>query len=378
MTHKIPFGDLRRQHTELKGELEKCISHVLDSGWFILGKQVENFENNFAEYCGKSYGVGVGNATDALFLCLKAQDIGRGDEVITVANTAIPTCSAIVASGARPVLVDAGEDYLIDAKQIEEAITPRTRAIIPVHLYGKVCDMNKIFHIAHKRDIKVIEDCAQAHGSKYRGLSVPIMGLGCFSFYPSKNLGACGDGGMIVTNNNETAEKLKLIRNYGQPKTYVSTTAGYNSRLDEMQAAILNLKLKHLDKWNKRRNELADIYDSELENIVQIPNPSSSHGSKPEHVYHLYVISSLLPACSPPVQRDALKDYLAEKGIETKVHYPVPIHLQPGFANLGYKEGDFPNSERFSKQILSLPMYPELKNEEVHYICKKIKEFRQS
>lgn len=364
MAEKIPFGDLKRQHEFLRKELEAVFRRNLDSGWFILGRELEKFEMDFAAYCGREYGVGVGNATDALFLALRAQGIGQGDEVITVANTAIPTVSAIVASGARPVLVDAGEDYLMDTSKIERVITPRTRAIVPVHLYGQTCDMATIKGLALKKDLQVIEDCAQAHGAEYCGVRTPVCGIGCFSFYPSKNLGAMGDGGAIVTSGAILADKLRLIRNYGQPKTYVSTTAGYNSRLDELQAAILGLKLRYLDAWNKRRREIAEIYNRALQGIVETPKENEGNF----HVYHLYVIRT--------PKREDLKDYLSAKGIDTKIHYPVPIHLQLGFADLGYKEGDFPNSERYSKEILSLPMFPELRDEEVVKVCEEVKNWK--
>jgi dTDP-4-amino-4,6-dideoxygalactose transaminase len=361
---KIPFGDLKRQHELLRSELEQAFSKNLASGWFILGKELEKFEEDFAGYCGRKYGIGVGNATDAIFLTLKAQGIREGDEVITVANTAIPTCSAIVASGAKLVLVDTKKDYLMDTSKIGRAITPETKAIIPVHLYGQTCNMETTLKIAEAHHLRIIEDCAQAHGAKQLGQRTPIKGTGCFSFYPSKNLGAMGDGGIIVTDDKELAEKLRLIRNYGQPQTYVSTEPGYNSRLDELQAAILGIKLKHLEVWNARRREIAHIYNSLLEGLVETPKENTGNS----HVYHLYVIKTQ--------KRDDLKDYLRTRGIDTKVHYPVPIHLQPGFASLGYKPGDFPNSEKYSQEILSLPMFPELRDEEVVRICEEVKNWR--
>lgn len=360
----IPLGDLKRQHAEIKKEVEEAVQRVLDSGWFILGKETEEFEKEFAEYCGASFGVGVGNGTDAIFLALKSLDIGQGDEVITAANTAIPTVSAIVASGAKPVLIDCGEDYLIDVNQIEGKITEKTKAIIPVHLYGQVCNMDRILEIAKERNVSVIEDCAQAHGAEYKGEKVPISNIGCFSFYPSKNLGADGDGGMIVTNNEETAKKLKLIRNYGQEGTYSSIRQGYNSRLDEIQAAILGVKLKHLDKWNAKRRKLAEVYNSLLldSNVLL----SIIHEDR-KSIFHLFVVRSQ--------KRDELINFLKEKGISAKIHYPVPIHLQKGFKHLGYVEGDFPITEKFSKEILSLPMFPELTEGEVKKICETMKKF---
>jgi len=360
----IPLGDLKRQHAGIKKEVEGAVQRVLDSGWFVLGKETEEFEKEFAEYCGKDFGVGCGNGTDAIFLALKVLDIGQGDEVITSANTAIPTVSAIVASGAKPVLVDCGEDYLIDVNKIKEKITERTRAIIPVHLYGQACDMDKILEIAEQKNISVIEDCAQAHGTEYKGKKVPIGDIGCFSFYPSKNLGADGDGGMVVTGDEEIAKKLKLIRNYGQEGVYSSIIQGYNSRLDEIQAAILRVKLKYLDKWNEKRRKLAEIYNSLLlDSNVLLP---IAHKDR-KHIFHLYVVRN--------EKRDELINYLKEKEIAAKIHYPVPIHLQEGFKHLGYNLGEFSMTEKFSKEILSLPMFPELSEGEIRKVCEAMKNF---
>ena len=349
---------MKRQHAKIKGEVEEAVQKVLDSGWFVLGKEVEEFEKEFADYCGGGFGVGVGNGTDALFLALKALDIGAGDEVITVANTAIPTVSAIVACGAKPVLVDCGEDYLIDVDKIEEKITDKTKAIIPVHLYGQVCYMDKIFEIVREKNISIVEDCAQAHGAEYKGKKVPVGDIGCFSFYPSKNLGADGDGGAVVTRDEELAKKLKLIRNYGQEGVYSSIMQGYNSRLDEMQAAILRVKLKHLDEWNEKRRKLAGVYNSVLTGGIVKPKIHEDR----VHVFHLYVIRV------ETGKRDRSMDYLKEREIGSKIHYPIPIHLQPGFAHLGYSEGDFPVAEKYSKEILSLPMFAELSEEEVREV----------
>ena len=360
----IPLGDLKRQHDEIKDEIEEAVLNVLNSGWFILGRELEEFEKEFALYCERKFAIGVGNGTDALFLVLKALDIGNGDEVISVANTAIPTISAISASGAKAVLVDCQKDYLIDAERIEDAITERTKAIIPVHLFGQCCNMDKIFEIAKKHNLIVIEDCCQAHGAEYNGKKTPIGEIGCFSFYPSKNLGADGDAGMIVTDNEAVAEKLKLIRNYGQEKIYSSVIQGYNSRLDEIQAGILRVKLKHLDEWNEKRRNLAGLYSSLLKDNKNIILPAENPGNK--HVYHLHVIRA--------EKRDKLMEFLKQKNIICKIHYPIPIHLQKGFENLG-KKGDFPNSEKFSGEILSLPIFPELAEEEVKEVCRAIDEF---
>ena len=359
----IPLGDLKRQQESIIDEVKDAVNRVLNRGWFVLGKELENFEKQFANYCGEEFGIGVGNGTDAIFLALKALNIGVGDEVITAANTAIPTVSAIVATGAKPVLVDCREDYLIDVNQIELKITEKTKAIIPVHLYGQACDMDRVLEIAKAKNLDVIEDCAQAHGAEYNGKKVPIGDIGCFSFYPSKNLGADGDGGMVVTNNPELDKKLRLIRNYGQEKVYSSIMQGYNSRLDEIQAAILSVKLKYLDKWNEKRKKLADFYNSLLSEKIIKPKIYNNRS----HIFHLYVIRS--------EKQDELLNYLKEKEIAGKIHYPVPIHLQKGFKHLGYNMGDFPVAEKFSKEILSLPIFPELTEKEVRKVCEEINNF---
>ena len=357
---EIPFGDLKRVYKELKSEIDKNISMVLDKGWFILGENVKSFEEEFANYCGAKLGVGVANGTDALTLSLKAYCIKKDDEVITPANTAIPTISAIISANAKPVFVDVKKDYTIDPEKIVENITEKTKAIIPVHLYGQSCDMAKIIEIAKKHNIKVIEDCAQAHGAEYKGKKVPISDVGCFSFYPSKNLGCYGDGGMVVTNDEMIKEKLLLLRNYGQKERYYHVSEGVNSRLDEIQAAILRVKLKHLDKWNERRREIAKTYN---ENLKEVIIPLENENCKP--IYHLYVVRSK--------NRDKLKEHLIKNGIGCAIHYPIPAHLQE-MCN-GLNNNSFPNTELFSKEILSLPIYPYLKDEEIEFIINKINEF---
>jgi len=349
----ISFIDLKRQYESIRNEIDESIKKVLENGYFVLGKELESFEKNFASYCNKEYGIGVGNGTDAIFLALKALGIGKEHEVISVPNTAIPTIAAIVATGAKPVFVDIKEDYLIDEKKIERAITKKTRAIIPVHLYGNSCEMDKILEIAKKHNLAVIEDCCQAHGTEYKNKKVPIGNIGCFSFYPSKNLSCYGDGGMIITSSKEIADKLKLLRNYGQEDRYHAYINGYNSRLDEIQAAILNAKLKYLDKWNERRREIARKYDSGLKNIIKIPIENKNI----KHVYHLYVVRSK--------NRDKLIEHLKKKNIASLIHYPIPLHLQKAYSYLGYKEGELPVAETISKEIVSLPCYPELTDEEV-------------
>lgn len=359
----IPFGNLKKHYFLIKDEIDSAILEVLESGWFILGERVSSFEKKFANYCDKEFGIGVGSGTDALLLSLLAYGINQGDEVITVPNTAIPTISAIIASGARPVFVDINENYLIDVDKIEAAITPKTKAIVPVHLYGQACDMNRVIELANKYNLAIIEDCAQSHGAKHNGKKVPISETGAFSFYPSKNLGAFGDAGMVVTGNKNIANKLKKLRNYGQSDRYYAESQGYNSRLSDIQAAILDVKLKYLDKWNERRQNIAETYDLLLKELVK--TPLNQNGSR--HVYHLYVVRH--------EKREELQKYLEKRGIKTIIHYPIPLHLQPAYRYLGYNEGDFPNTEKFCKEILSIPIFPELEDEEVKKIVEVIKEF---
>jgi len=359
----VTFGNLKRNYFSIKKEIDEAAERVLNSGWFILGKELESFEKEFANYCGKKYGVGVGNGTQALELALKSFDIGKGDEVITVPNTSPFTALGIIESGAKPVFVDIGEDYLIDVKKIEKAITEKTKAIMPVHLYGQACDMAPIIEIAEKHNLVIIEDCCQAHGAEYEGKKVPVSNIGCFSFYPSKNLGAFGDAGIIVTNNEKAAEKIRILRNGGQKIRDDVQVIGINSRLDEIQSAILRAKLKYLNKWNEKRREIAKNYNAELKNFAELPIENKNG----KHVYHLYVIRN--------EKRDELKRYLAEMEIETGIHYSIPLHLEKAFSYLGYKEGDFPKTEKYAREILSLPMYPELTEEEIGKIIKTIKEF---
>ncbi|MEK6829949.1 MAG: DegT/DnrJ/EryC1/StrS family aminotransferase [Nanoarchaeota archaeon] len=362
----IPFVDLKRGHEKIKEEINEAIERVVyNQSSFILGKEGEFFEREFAGFCGKNYAVGVNSGTDALELALIASGVKKGDEVILPSNTAIPTAMAISSIGAVPVFADINEDFLINPSDLEKKITEKTRAIIPVHLYGLACDMQKINDIAKGNNLSVIEDCCQAHGAEYRGKRVPISEIGCFSFYPSKNLGALGDGGMVVTSRKDISNKLKLLRNYGQRDKYHASILGRNSRLDEIQAAILGVKLKYLDEWNSKRRENALIYDSELSNVVKIPE---GHDNR-KHVYHLYVIRT--------ENRDGLMKHLRENEIGHLIHYPKPLHLQEAFSYLGYKEGDFPNAERYSKEIISLPMFPELTREEIIQVSKKIKEFTE-
>lgn len=356
---KIPFTGLGGQYNSIKEEIDNAIKAVLTGGRYILGKKVEQFENNFAGYCGVKYGIGMASGTDALHLALLACGLGKGDEVITVSYTATPTVLAIIYTGAKPIFVDIdAESYTIDVDEVEEKITKKTKAILPVHLYGQSADMDPLIKLARKYKLKIIEDACQAHGAEYKGKKVGSLGdIGCFSFYPTKNLGGYGDGGMAVTNNKKLAERLMMLRNYGMKKQYHSIIKGFNSRLDELQAAVLDVKLKKLDEWNNRRRRIAKMYDEYLEGVV---TPMEKDYSK--HVYHLYVIR-----CG---NRDEAQKKLANAGVETLIHYPVPIHQQEAFAD--FKNVSLPVSERFSKEILSIPVYPSLTDEQLENISQKI------
>ncbi|WP_445475520.1 DegT/DnrJ/EryC1/StrS family aminotransferase [Methanococcoides methylutens] len=364
---KVPFVDLKRQYISIKDEIDTGINNVLENTQFILGENVAAFEEEFAHYCGAKYAIGVASGSDALTLSLKALGIGEGDEVITVPNTFIATVDAISRNNAKPVFVDIDpETYNIDVTKITEKITEKTKAIIPVHLYGQPTDMDPILKIAEEYNLKVIEDACQSHGAEYKNKRVGSLGdVGCFSFYPGKNLGAYGDGGIIVTNKFEMAEKIKMLRNYGQRVKYYHDFIGFNSRLDEVQAMILRKKLKYMDKWNGMRKSHASEYEELLNDLPDVTLPSEQNDRT--HVYHLYVIQS--------PKRDALQKWLSSNGIATGIHYPVPIHLQQAYRELGYQEGDFPVTEEYAKNILSLPMFPELTTDEVNYVCQRVKEF---
>lgn len=337
---------------------------VLDSGWFVLGEQVEAFEREFAEYCGARYAVGVGSGTEALHLGLLALGVEPGDEVITVAFTAVPTATAIWLAGARPVFVDVDPGtYTMDPSQVEDRITPRTKVILPVHLYGHPADLDPLLDVARRHGLGVLEDAAQAHGARYRGRPIGSIGdATAFSFYPTKNLGACGDGGMVTTSDPKLAEKLRLLRNYGQRSRYVHEVQGANSRLDEVQAALLRVKLAKLEGWNAERRRRADEYRARLRGVV-VPREESWA----RHVWHLYVVRS--------EQRDALQEHLRARGVGTLIHYPTPVHLQPAFRWLGLPEGSLPNTERLAGEILSLPLYPELPLSDVAYVAEQVNAF---
>ncbi|AEH25420.1 DegT/DnrJ/EryC1/StrS family aminotransferase [Pyrococcus yayanosii] len=358
----IPFVDLKREYHEIKEEIDSAIQRVLESGWFILGEELRKFEEEFAKYLGVKHVIGVNSGSDALYLAVKALGIGPGDEVITVSHTFISTVDAIVRNGAKPVFVDIDpETYTIDVNQIEKAITERTKAIIPVHIYGHPADMDPIMRIAEEYGLYVIEDASQAHGAEYKGRKVGSIGhVACFSFYPTKNLGAYGDAGAIVTNDYELAEKLRMMRNYGSLKKYYHEFIGVNSRLDEIQATILRVKLRHLDEWNDRRRRIAKIYNELLEDSEVIV-PVEKEWAK--HVYHLYVIRHK--------DRDKLQQHLLKNGIKTQIHYPVPVHLQKAYLDLGIRM-KLPVTERISLEILSLPIYPWLKEKEIVKTCSLI------
>jgi len=364
---RIEANDLRPQHLEMRGEIHAALEQVLDDGWFVLGKQGEGFEREFADFCGVAHCVGVGSGTEAIHLALLACGVEPGDDVVTVSLTAVPTASAISFAGARPVFVDVDpRGFNMDPSRLEDAITPKTRAIIPVHLYGQMADMDPILEVARRRGIPVIEDACQAHGAEYRGRRAGSIGaLAAFSFYPTKNLGACGDGGAVTTDDPEIADRLQLLRNYGQRKRYYHESKGFNSRLDEMQAAILRAKLRRLDRWNEARRKKAALYNSLLKGVLC---PTEAEYAR--HVYHQYVIRT--------AHRDDLKRFLADQGIGTLIHYPVPVHLQEAYRDLGLSRGALPVTERCAEEILSLPLYPELPDEQISEVAEAINRFGQT
>lgn len=362
---KVSFLELKEQHRRLGDELRSAIDRVLESGWFALGPEVEAFEDAFARYLGSPHCVGVNSGTAALHLSLLALGIGPGDEVITVPHTFIATVEAITAVGARPVLVDVDPlSYTMDPRKAQAAITAKTRAIIPVHLCGQTADMQALNTIAQERRIAVIEDACQAHGAEFQGRKAGTLGnVGCFSFYPSKNLGSCGEGGAVVTSDPKVAERVRMLRNHGSLGKFGHAFPGFNFRMEALQGAVLSAKLKHLDQWNNARRALARRYDQALSGCG-ITTPAEMPYAR--HVYHLYIIQ-----CE---ERDRLRDGLAARGIETGLHYPVPVHLEKAYSDLDYRAGDFPVSERLAQQSLSLPIYPELSPEAVDYVASNLRE----
>lgn len=359
LNKNIPFLDLKAAYLELKEELDAAYHSVVDSGWYVLGKEVDAFEAEFASFCGVRHCVGVGNGLDALHLILRAMDIGPGDEVIVPANTYIATWLAASYAGATPVPVEPDEQtYNINSTGIEAAITTRTKAILVVHLYGQPADMDPIIDIARRYNLKVIEDVAQAHGARYKGQRTGSLGDAAgFSFYPGKNLGAFGDGGAVTTNDAGLAERIRTLRNYGSKVKYHNEQKGFNSRLDELQAALLRVKLKYLDSWNARREILAGRYMLALQ-ATGLQLPYVPEWAQP--VWHLFVIG-----CS---NREQLQHQLTEAGIGTMIHYPVPPHLQPAYAELGLKDGSFPISERIHSTVLSLPMWPQMAENQIQTV----------
>ena len=356
----IQLVDLNAQYHTIKSEVDSAIQRVIDSSAFVGGKEVKRFEAEFAAYCETKACVGVGNGTDALFLTLKAMGIGPGDEVITVAHTFIATSEAISMTGARPVFVDIKEDtMLMDPALLERAITPRTKAIVPVHLYGQPCDLDAIIEIAERHGLKVIEDAAQAHGARWRGRRVGSIGdAACFSFYPGKNLGAYGDAGAVVSQDEELIERIRMLANHGRLEKYTHKMEGVNSRLDGLQAAILRVKLRHLDEWNESRRRLADYYMERL-TFPDLILPLVSESAQP--VWHLFVVRS--------GERDRLQAQLKSEGVATGVHYPVPLHVQPAYEHMAIPHGTLPITERVAKEVVSLPMYPELTEDNIDSVC---------
>ncbi len=348
----IPLLDLKAQYASIKSEVDTAVLSVLASGQYTLGDEVASLEREFADYCGVRHAIAVNTGTSALHLSLLAAGVSPGDEVITVPFTFIATASAICYTGARPVFVDVEPQTLtIDPAQVEAKITSRTKAIIPVHLYGQMADMDAITTIADRYGIAVIEDACQAHGAEYKGRRAGSIGLsGCFSFYPGKNLGACGEAGMAVTNDDDQADAMRMLRDWGQSQRYHHALKGFNYRMDAIQGAILRVKLRHIEGWTEKRRAHASRYTSLLETMSDLRAPVETIGRR--HVYHVYAIRSR--------GRDRLRQALAEQGIQSGLHYPIPVHLQPAHADLAYGEGDFPVSEAAAREVLSLPIYPEM------------------
>jgi dTDP-4-amino-4,6-dideoxygalactose transaminase len=358
---------MKTPYQELKSGLDEAYHRVMESGWYIMGKELDAFEQEFSAYCGVKHCIGVGNGLEALHLILRAYGIGEGDEVIVPSNTYIATWLAVSYAGAKPVPVEPLEHtYNLDPERVEVAITPRTRAILPVHLYGLLADIDPLLMLAEKYDLKVIEDSAQAQGALYKGRMSGNLGHASgFSFYPGKNLGALGDAGAIVTNDEKLAEKVRELRNYGSKVKYYNEVKGYNSRLDEMQAAFLRVKLKHLDQWNARRSKVASVYLDSLSGLPDLVLPSILDSTNP--IWHIFPIRHL--------RRDDLQKYLKNKGVDTLIHYPVPPHLSGAYADLSMPKGTFPIAEKIASSELSLPMGPHLSLDDVEYVANTIREF---
>jgi dTDP-4-amino-4,6-dideoxygalactose transaminase len=364
---QIDFVDLRTQYAAIASEIDEAIHRVVANAEFILGKDVDLFEQEFADYCEVKHAVGVDSGMSALELALRAFEIGAGDEVLTVAHTFSATAFAISATGARPVFIDVDPlTYNMNPDLVEAAITPRTKAILPVHLYGQPADLDEISRLARKHDLLLIEDACQAHGARFKGKRVGSWGAAaCFSFYPGKNLGAYGDGGMIVTNDSKIADKLRILRNVGQREKYQHVMIGFNRRLDNLQAAVLRVKLPHLEGWNAARRKAAQLYRQGLKDAADVATPHE--GKDRSHVYHLYVIQH--------PRRDELMAHLSSQGVRAGLHYPTPVHLQPCYQQLGVPRGSLPVTESVAARVISLPMYPELARDQIEFVCDQVRQF---
>lgn len=359
--------DLTKQGALLEESILADFKIAIRAAAFVAGARVRDFEEAYADFIGVKYCVAVDNGTNALFLSLLALGIGRGDEVLVPVNTFIATAEAVTLAGARPVFVDIQKDnYCLDASLVEKSLTSKTKAIIPVHLYGQCAEMDNVLSLARANNLYVLEDACQAHGAEYRGKKAGSLGdVAAFSFYPGKNLGAWGEAGAITTNNGDLAEKLKMLRNHGSPEKYVHKIVGGNYRMDEFQAIVLKKKLEYLPQWNQARQKKAEFYCQSLDKVSQITLPKANPANPP--VWHLFVIQA--------AERDELKKFLFSKNIETGIHYPTPLHLVEAYTHLGYKKGDFPEAEKVQAKILSLPMYPEISEDDIHYVSGAIKEF---
>ena len=366
----IPLVDLKAQYTLIRDEVRDSIERVLNECNFILGDEVRSFEREFAKFCGTEFGIGVGSGTDAIHLAIRAIGLGPGDEALIPANTFIATALGVTYSGATPVPVDVDPaTFLMDVPKIESAITPRTRAIVPVHLYGRMMELDPVIEIARRYNLLLVEDAAQAHGAEIKGRKAGSVGVaGCFSFYPGKNLGAYGDAGMVVTNDEDLKTRLEALRNYGSTQKYYHPMLGYNSRLDTIQAAILRTKLRRLDSFNAARFEVAQKYNSALQGIGDLVLPQIPSGKS--HVFHLYVART--------GRRDALLQYLQSRGIGVVIHYPKPIHLHGAYKHLGYEAGSFPVAEQLSNQVISFPIFPEITDEQIAFVAEAVKDFFES
>lgn len=363
---KVPFSILERQYKMYQKEYEAKALEILRKGWYILGEETEKFEEEYAKYTGTKYALGIDNGLNALVLAFRALNIGQGDEVIVQGNTFIATVMGITINGATPIFVEPDEYYNIDIEKIEEKITERTKAICVVHLYGQATRMDKILELCKKYNLKLVEDCAQAHGAEFNEQKIGSFGdIGCFSFYPGKNLGCFGDGGAITTNDEEIYKKIKMLRSYGSEKKYHHIEVGYNARLDELQAGLLRIKMSHLSELTTERKEIAEKYLKEIKNpLINLPKVRENCS----HVWHLFVVRV--------EEREKFQKYLEENGIGTVIHYPIPPHLSKAYESLGYKAGDYPITEKYANTVVSLPLYNGMTNEEINYVIKKINEYK--